>query len=68
MLQTIVHTLDLAKKSKSNEVNQNSPNPRPTLEQLCLIKVKLPEIQEWSTLMMTKSHIEGDSSVHCSII
>lgn len=33
------------------------------LEQLCLVKVKLPEIQEWSTLMMTKSYIEGDNSV-----
>lgn len=32
-------------------------------EQLCLIKFKLPENQEWSTLMMTKSYIEGDSSV-----
>lgn len=33
------------------------------LEQLGLIKIKLLEIQEWSTLMMTKSYIEGDSGI-----
>lgn len=32
-------------------------------EQLCLIKFKLPKKQEWSTLLVTKSYIEGDSNV-----